>query len=577
MYPRVGDRLRIDDVLREHCQIPARVYFLAVVNDDGRIHHFAGPDAPPLPEAEVQQFFSMPQFAQFARSRGVAVAEPIYEDTAAPQFESQYGRHPTGPQYASRRALDRRHIKADAFEDEQFQYKARKRPRAQVYRREIEEDAPVSTTSVRKPIKIGDTDAVWEFYDQRFRNCQQTACKLIAKAWVKAVEPKKQSNHPYTGSDEKAPDWWPRPWGPTRDDKVRHKEPDHLYKKERVHLLKHILRMVVQPNHEQHNDIKKLNLNVKKLEDVTMDALSSFFSDKENNNNSKKKPFLKEIFKVARFEERFLNGEIDADYTIHVMPDDKMPENYQSDNEDSTAREDDENGSTSIHSSVSPHKTAAPHAMLTTSSNEHSPADQLHRGPFVNDLPVRPAQYPQSLLTSELVNEQHHYAESGGMAVAPQPTLQSHGGMAMTDILASHDASRRPSFYNSSPTEYSNPPNNSMYNANTWQAATTAPSATPMYANAFTPQQPHHTALPAPGPYVPQQPVTVAQGQQYMGANYDGLPRYDPGEALFSRTTVSHNSAAQSPGYPTYVQHDNNRQLPGTGYKLDPLGRNTLH
>lgn len=76
-----------------------------------------------------------------------------------------------------------------------------------------------------------DTKALWSFYDQRFKSCQQSACKLIAKAWVKAVEPKKQSTHPYTGSDEKAPDWWPKPWGPTKEDKVRHKEPDHLYKR----------------------------------------------------------------------------------------------------------------------------------------------------------------------------------------------------------------------------------------------------------------------------------------------------------------------------------------------------------
>lgn len=87
------------------------------------------------------------------------------------------------------------------------------------------------TVSSRKGIKVGDSEAVWNFYEQRFKNCQQTACKLIAKAWVKAVEPKKQSTHPYTGSDEKAPDWWPKPWGPTKDDKVRHKEPDHLYKR----------------------------------------------------------------------------------------------------------------------------------------------------------------------------------------------------------------------------------------------------------------------------------------------------------------------------------------------------------
>lgn len=41
-----------------------------------------------------------------------------------------------------------------------------------------------------------------------------------------------------------------------------------------------------------------------------MDALSTFFSDKDNTNNAKKKPYLKEIFKVAKQEERYRNGEM---------------------------------------------------------------------------------------------------------------------------------------------------------------------------------------------------------------------------------------------------------------------------
>jgi hypothetical protein len=67
--------------------------------------------------------------------------------------------------------------------------------------------------------------------------------------------------------------------------------------------------MVVEPNATQHPDIQKLYLNVTKLEEVTMDALSTFFSDKDNTNNAKKKPYLKEIFKVAKAEERYRNGE----------------------------------------------------------------------------------------------------------------------------------------------------------------------------------------------------------------------------------------------------------------------------
>lgn len=95
----------------------------------------------------------------------------------------------------------------------------------------------MAPTPKGRRIQINNTKDIWEFYEQQFKNCQQTACKLIAKAWVKAVEPKKQSTHPYTGKDEKAPDWWPKPWGNSKDERVRHKEPDHLYKRGTNHQL----------------------------------------------------------------------------------------------------------------------------------------------------------------------------------------------------------------------------------------------------------------------------------------------------------------------------------------------------
>lgn len=79
---------------------------------------------------------------------------------------------------------------------------------------------------------------------------------------------------------------------------------------ERVHLLAHILRLIVEPSHKQHPDVQKSCLNVKKLEEVTAEALSSFFSDPENPGNSKKRPYLTEIFKIAKYEERYKNGEI---------------------------------------------------------------------------------------------------------------------------------------------------------------------------------------------------------------------------------------------------------------------------
>lgn len=69
---------------------------------------------------------------------------------------------------------------------------------------------------------------------------------------------------------------------------------------------------MVEPIAKQHSDVKKLNLNVKKLEETTYEALSSFFMD--NDLNAKKRPYLCEIFKVARQEERYKNGEIGQSY-----------------------------------------------------------------------------------------------------------------------------------------------------------------------------------------------------------------------------------------------------------------------
>lgn len=134
---------------------------------------------------------------------------------------------------AGRRLHERSRVAASETPDDEWQ-RSRKRARRNLSRRALEggeDDTPGKIVSTRTSIQVGDEAAVWDIYCQRFRNLQQGACKIVAKAFVKVIEPKKQSTHPYTGAEEKAPGWWPKPWGPTRDDRVRHKEPDHLYKR----------------------------------------------------------------------------------------------------------------------------------------------------------------------------------------------------------------------------------------------------------------------------------------------------------------------------------------------------------
>jgi len=108
----------------------------------------------------------------------------------------------------------------------------RKRPRRQgAMRRDLDDDAPPVVTNARKTIVIGDSEAVLNFYDRGFKCIQQTACKEVAKAFIKIIAPKKQATNPYTGGYATAPDWWPKATGPGEKDRVRHVEPDHQWKR----------------------------------------------------------------------------------------------------------------------------------------------------------------------------------------------------------------------------------------------------------------------------------------------------------------------------------------------------------
>lgn len=86
------------------------------------------------------------------------------------------------------------------------------------------------------PVRVGDTQKVMSYYEGALKHFQQLNCRMVAKAFIKFIEPRKQVRHPYnggkppagsapgaTGDPEKTkPEWWPPG--------VMHKEPDHLRK-----------------------------------------------------------------------------------------------------------------------------------------------------------------------------------------------------------------------------------------------------------------------------------------------------------------------------------------------------------
>lgn len=77
-----------------------------------------------------------------------------------------------------------------------------------------------------------------EIYNEILTSILQVTLKKVLKAWIKVVQPRKQSNNPYNGGKNKLiaidqygknrageltrPDWWP--------ENINHRGPDHLPK-----------------------------------------------------------------------------------------------------------------------------------------------------------------------------------------------------------------------------------------------------------------------------------------------------------------------------------------------------------
>ncbi|CAK7263439.1 hypothetical protein SEPCBS119000_000491 [Sporothrix epigloea] len=649
--------MSIERALREQCRIPAQYYFVSAILDSGETVTFSGPTEY---KDKTPYFFNSARWMKCATGQSPPVSDllsapdSVYEDRGYSHLRSrdtptqassqlsptQAGFYSHNEEVDGQRGgYDRRR----AQEISEFDYESqrnRKRVRGLASRRimEMSDEQPARVVPPAKiSVRIGDAEAVWSIYDQRFRGLQQTACKLIAKAWVKLVEPKKQSTHPYTGSDEKAPDWWPKPWGPTRDEKVRHKEPDHLYKKERVHLLKHILRMIVLPNSEQHPDIQKLNLNVAKLEEATTEVLSSFFADKDAPNNSKKRPYLKEIFYLAKFEERLKNGEIDAITNVYVMSEDKIPDNYLSENEESDTvrpKEEDDLRASAILSPrrVMPVALDDPTRVATSSGAALSAGSSipglkmenntgLSAGtdpatqPFMGEIPHRahPAYTPAQLVHSDLGANDHHstYVDSGGgMNVGSSPNQQqqqhhptnqslpsqhqremaeNYNSLPMQQMIPNaHESDRRPSLYTTT-AEYSGSPTPAgVYQ--TWQQHQSSNSSHAPAMYAVPPHQAQAQAQAMHSPFVPQTPVApvgavgpvsiTSHHHGYVSHGYESMPRasYDPSahEAMFRHNSLTNGGVVGSQGTIAIPLSQDARTISSHSLKPDPGSRH-LH
>lgn len=155
-------------------------------------------------------------------------------------------------------------------------------------------------------LTIGDTQKVAEYYENAFRRLQQLNCRLLAKNFIKLIEPRKQVKHPYNGGKPPAgsppgtkgdpektkPDWWPRD--------VVHREPDHIKKEFRLKLLVHIVQRLLP-----------YGITADKLEETAND-------NRRHINPPHKASILDELFRVRRLEERYERNEVDATARIYV-------------------------------------------------------------------------------------------------------------------------------------------------------------------------------------------------------------------------------------------------------------------
>lgn len=536
--------MEIGEALERHCAIPGDRYFLAVYGHDGDVTTFFSPGQLSHDEAE-SSFFDAEKFQQICRQpnlNGQFMSSAPFG--AAPNL---YDRQPNEDQS---RSAERRRVPPGGGDDWDItSASARKRHRVRHYNREESQEETMSVMT-RRGLKIGDSQAVYDFYEQRFKNCQQSACKLIAKAWVKVLAPKKQSTHPYTGSDERAPEWWPKPWGTSKEERVRHKEPDHLYKRERVHLLIHILRLAVEPAKRQLPDLQKLNINVKKIEDATWEALSGWLAESEA--NSSKKPWISDIFRVARMEERYRDGMLDGSAAVYVATDEGAATGHGSENDEMRGVQEDEEDLTPPRAPRAPVLLREDRSPITSAS-----------GPLVGNLPMRAAPFPaqQGQILDYMPPHQPHQFDEGSLPPHSQPAVNPAMPVDMVHDPSAGD--RRGSLFHN----FHAHGGNSVFPTQ-WQPVSNV--ANPNQGYGYANQQAH--ADPQAYANANAVPLPSAEHQGYLPSNFDGIPRpsYDA-STMFRQPPLGSGAGAQSQAYP-YSPQDG-AGLRGTGQGMNSESR----
>ncbi|SMN21120.1 similar to Naumovozyma castellii NCAS_0B03720 hypothetical protein [Maudiozyma saulgeensis] len=125
-------------------------------------------------------------------------------------------------------------------------------------------------------LKVDNQNEIKNYIFDSLKYLRQIPCKMLAKLWIKFIEPKKKIQYPYIGGDDTKPNWWPT--------NIQHREPDHLQKPERLELMYHILVHVLP-------DIYSLEFIIE-LEELSV-------TESVIKNDPKKKNIIKTLFNIT--------------------------------------------------------------------------------------------------------------------------------------------------------------------------------------------------------------------------------------------------------------------------------------
>lgn len=252
------------------------------------------------------------------------------------------------------------------------------------------------------------------------------------------------------------------------------------------------------------------------------------------------------------------------------MAEDKVPENYASDNEDAAfPKEEDDHEVPRPKVNTQQQQQQQQHCVVQTPTTGPSSAQSLHggHGPFIGELPVRGTSFNPTMLPADLASQPHTFVDSSGITVTDQATVTAPNGALTLDMVTSpHDTSRRASVFS----EYTSPGGSNIYAQQWQQTGSTGPGQASMYA--YTPA-PNNAQQP---PFMSQS-VPMNTNQPFMGGTFEGSPRpeYDAnGAPMFRTGEISHTPVNQAQSY--YVPNDNRNGLRVMAQVVDSVPRSQM-